>query len=260
MSALRKQQEKFAQFINFGIDEKFAQTIRDNGLGGDRRLKIYQGSVTIGLRDALGGVYEVVRKLVGDEFFFHVAEHYLRKHHSRSGNVHDFGASFPGFLAGFPGLESLSYLLEVARFEWLYHAVFHSPAGEMLNIEKLTQVPESKYGQLSLLLSPSCRLFSSSFPVLHIWQANQDDCASDETISLDEGGVRLAIVREGRQIVFHSYESSAYALLEAISKGERFDQACEKALKVDAKCNVGKVLQEAVLNRMIVGFAVNESP
>ena len=96
MSALRKQQERFAQYINFGVDEQFPQTIRDNGLDGDRRLKIYQSSIKIGLRDALGGIYDVVRKLVGDEFFSHVAEHYLRKHHSQTGNVHDFGESFSG--------------------------------------------------------------------------------------------------------------------------------------------------------------------
>lgn len=260
MSALRDHQERFGHYINGGVDDSFALSIRDNGLSGERRLRIYQRSVTTGLCDALGGVYEVVKKLVGDEFFYHLGEHYLRKHHSRTGNVHDFGEAFPGFLKSFPGLESLPYLADVARFEWLYHTVFHSPAGEMLNIEKLSRVPESRYGQLSLLLSPSCRLYSSTYPVLHIWQANQEGSDSDETISLDEGGVQLAIVRHGKQVVLYPYQAAAFAMLDAISQGTKLDEACEKALQVDPFCNLEMVLQQAVMNRVIVGFAVNESP
>lgn len=255
---MRDQQKGFAQFINSGAGKDFAQTIRENGLSGEHRLTIYHRGVSIGFREALGGVYQVVKKLVGEEFFNHVAEQYSRKHPSCTGNVHDFGQAFPQFLATFPGLESLPYLPDVARFEWLYHAVFHSPMGEMLNIERLSQVPESMYQQLNLLLSPACHLFSSVFPVLRIWQVNQDSYTGDESISLEEDGVQLAIVREGKHIVFHALVPAAFAMLEAISKGVKFDQACEVALKTDPNCNVGLILQEAVLNRMIVGFAVNE--
>lgn len=262
MSALRDQQQGFARVINGGIGgdngECFAQTIRNNGLSGERRLTIYHRGVVIGFRDALAGVYAVVKKLVGDEFFDYVANHYLRKHPSHTGNVHDFGEAFPQFLASFPALESLPYLPHVARFEWLYHTVFHSPMSEMLNIERLSLVPESKYGHLNLLFSPACCLFSSEYPVLRIWQANQENHESNEMISLDEGGVQLAIVREGNQIVFHSLEPATFAMLDAISRNVKFDQACEAALKVDPNCDVGLVLQEVVMNRMVVGFAVNE--
>ena len=262
MSALRDQQKEFAQFINTGgssdTDEHFTQTIRENGLSGERRLTIYHRGVSIGFRDVLGGIFDVVRKLVGDEFFNHVADHYVRKHPSQTGNVHDFGAEFPNFLASFPGLESLPYLPDVASLEWSYHTVFHSPTGEMLNIEKLSQVPESRYGKLNLLFSPACCLFSSKYPVLRIWQVNQDEYQGDQTVSLDEVGEQLAIVREGKQIVFHSLEPAAFAMLEAISRGVMFDQVCQAALEVDPGCNVGLILQEVVLNRMIVGFAVNE--
>lgn len=258
MSVLREQQKEFAQFIKTGEGERFAQTIDENGLSGERRLTIYQRGVSIGFCDALGGVYGAVKKLIGDEFFDHVAEHFWHKHFSQTGNVHDFGAELPEFLAGFPGLETLPYLPDVARLEWHYHTAFHSPTGEMLNIERLSQVPETLYGQLNLLLSPSCYLFSSEYPVLRIWRVNQDEYQGDQTVSLDEGGEQLAIVREGKHIVFHPLEPAAFAMLEAISVGARFDQACEIALGIDPDCDVGQALKEAVLNRIIVGFAVHE--
>ncbi|WP_455217818.1 hypothetical protein, partial [Kaarinaea lacus] len=91
-----------------------------------------------------------------------------------------------------------------------------------------------------------------------IWQVNQDDYLGDMSVSLDEDGVNLAIVREGKQIVFHPMQPAAFAMLDAISNGVSFNQACEVALAIDAKCDIGWVLRDSVLHRMIVGFAVIE--
>ncbi len=241
-----------------GVDEQYALTIKDNGLSGARRLGIYSNGVALGFSDALAGVFETVKKLVGDDYFVHLAEKYVSAHPSQTGNIHDFGGKFPEFLDGFSGVEALPYLADVSRLEWAYHAAFHSPIGEMLNIEKLSQVPEARYGQLNLHLSPSCYLLSSDYPVLRIWQVNQDECKGDEAVSLGEGGVRLAIVREGKQIVFHSLDPAAFAMLEAVSQNVKFNHACEMALQINPDCDIGTVLQEAVLNRIIVGFSVNE--
>ncbi len=258
MSVLREQQEGFARSVVEGVDETYAQTICEYGLSGSRRLGIYQHSVSNGLCDALAGVFEVVKKLVGDEFFAHVAESYVREHPSTSGNVHDFGRTFPEYLETFLGLEALPYLPDVARLEWAYHGSFHSPVEKILNTEKLAQVPESKYDQLTLFLSPACYLLRSNFPVLRIWQVNQDDYEGDEIVDLAEGGVELAIVREGNQIAFHSLMPGTFAMLKAFSDGESFNHSCEAALKVDADCDVGKALQDAVMNRIVIGFFVNE--
>ena len=262
MNSLREQQEGFARSIVRGVDKDYAQTILDNGLNGARRLGLYHHGVSIGFSDVLSDVYEATKKIVGDNFFAYVTGEYVRSHPSRTGNVHDFGETFPQYLGTFPGLEGLPYLPDVARLEWSYHAAFHSPISEMLNIEKLAQVPESQYEQLTLLLSPACYLLQSSFPILRIWQVNQDaafksDSEGDEMVNLDEGGVELVIIREGKQIAFHSLESGAYAMLKAISNGKTFNVCCEEALNADADCDVSTILQDAVINRMVVGFSLS---
>ena len=258
MNALREQQEGFARSVIEGDDENFAQTICEAGLSGARRLGIYRHGVAIGFRDALAGIFEVVKKLVGDEYFAHVAENYVRAHPSASGNVHNYGKTFPDYLATFPGLEALAYLPDVARLEWAYHATFHSPVGEVLNINKLAQMPESRYEKLRLLLSPACYLLRSNFPVLRIWQVNQENYEGDEIVDLEEAGVELAIVREGKQIAFHTLTPGAFAMLKAFSDGKSFNVSCEAALNIDAGCDVSKVLQDAVMNRIVVGFSVKK--
>ena len=259
MNALREQQEDFARSVIEGVDENFAQTIRETGLSGARRLGIYQHGVAIGFRDALGGVFGVIKKLVGDEYFAHVAKNHVRAHPSASGNVHDYGKTFPDYLATFPGLEALAYLPDVARLEWAYHATFHSPVGEVLNIKQLAQVPESRYEKLHLLLSPACYLLRPNFPVLRIWQVNQESYEGDEMVDIEEGGVELAIVREGKQVAFHTLTPGAFAMLKAFLDGKSFNTSCEAALNVDADCDVSKVLQDAVMNRIVVGFFVGEA-
>lgn len=258
MNTLREQQEGFARSIVRGVDKGYAQSIVGNGFDGVRRLGIYHHSVSIGLRDALGGVYGVIKKLVGEEFFIHVAGEYVRSNPSRTGNIHDYGENFPGYLKTFPGLEALPYLPDVARLEWAYHSAFHSSVGEVLNIESLSQVPESKYDQLILLLSPACFLLQSEYPLLHIWQANQDDYNGSDTVSLEEGGIDLAIVREGKQIAFHSLMPGAFAMLSAISDRKSFNESCEAALELEPDCDITKLLQDAVKNRIVIGFLVNE--
>ena len=49
-----------------------------------------------------------------------------------------------------------------------------------------------------------------SDPQAMAWQANQEGSDSNETISLDEGGVQLAIVRHGKQVVIYPYQAAAY--------------------------------------------------
>ena len=254
MSVLREQQEGFARSVTGDVDGIYVQTICEVGLSGARRLGIYQHSIANGLRDALASVFEVVEKLVGSEYFAHVVENYVRTHPSTSGNVHDFGKTFPDYLETFPGLEALPYLPDVARLEWAYHAAFHSPVGSMLNIDKLSQVAESKYDELNFLLSPACYLLHSNYPVLHIWQVNQENYDGDDSVNLDEGGVDIAVAREGKQIVFHSLKPADLVLLKELSSGKTFNVSCETALKLDPDCDVSQVLQDAVMNRILVGF------
>ena len=114
-----------------------------------------------------------------------------------------------------------------------------------------------KYSRKRFTFSLSvCYLFSSEYPALHIWQTNQDDFTGDDVVNLDEGGQQLAVIREGKQIAFHPLEPAAYTMLDAISRGTNINQACEMAAQVNSDCDVGRVLQDAVLNRMIVGFTV----
>jgi hypothetical protein len=219
-----------------------------------QRFQIYRNNIFISLREALSGVYPVINKLVGDEFFQQVAREYIHRHPASDGNVHEFGAEFPGFLAEFPGAYGLAYLPDVARLEWAHHEIFHAPQAGVLNIQALASLDEAAHEHLRFQVSTSCRLLSSNYPVLHIWQANQQG-HEDEVVDLDEGGMQLVVMRSGFDVVFRPLNKAVFALLDALSENRLFTDACAEAIAIDPNCDIGAILNDLIAQRLLTGFS-----
>jgi len=232
-------------------------------LPANRRLNIYRNNVVISLRDALKAVYPVIYKLVGDEFFTAMARDYIVKFPSRSGNLHDFGNHLADFIAGFTPVGELVYLADVAKLEWAYHRVFHAKNGRPFVIEKLQRIGTADYGNLCFTLSPACRLIQSPYPILRIWQANQEPVENPEyapglsdTISLEEGETFVLVLRQGLDIEFHLLSPCEFNFLEAFSQHKTFFAACDRASQANPACDVGQFLQKHILSQTITDFSV----
>lgn len=255
---LREQQRSFvAQAFNDEKDSSSFPLLKNStqpAFSDEQRFQIYRNNSVIGLREALLGIYPVIHQLVGDEFFQHVAREYAHHHPSNSGNLHAYGEMFPAFLADIPGADSLVYLPDVARLEWAYHRVFHAPEDAVINIQKLSLLDEVSQNRLRFKVSSSCCIFSSAYPVLKIWQMNQEGGESVE-ISLDEDGVQLVVRRLGSDVVFEPLNKALFTLLEKLSKGQLFVDVCAEVVAVDADCDVGAMLKELIERRLLTGFS-----
>lgn len=219
-----------------------------------QRFQIYRNNIFIGLREALAGVYPVINKLIGDEFFQQVAREYIHRYPANHGNVHEFGAELPEFLSEFPGVEGLPYLLDVGRLEWAYHQSFHAPEAGVLNVQALAALDESASEQLRFQASHCCRLLSSNYPVLNIWQANQPG-HEDEIVDLDEGGVQFVVMRRGFDVEFRPLNEAVFTLLDALSKNRLFADACAEAVVIDPDCDIGAMLNDLIAQRLLTGFS-----
>ena len=108
----------------FQADFAAALTSRDpaactEALAGEaaERFRIYRNNYYHGLSQQLAEAYPVVRRLVGDAFFFATAHAFLEAHAPRTRLLALFGGEVPGFLRGFPPAVSLPYLPDVAGLE-----------------------------------------------------------------------------------------------------------------------------------------------
>lgn len=258
LEQLYAQQRAFAVNVfdnEKGLSELCALKKTDDSRFSDvQRFQIYHNNIYIGLREALAAVYPVINKLVGDEFFHHVAREYSYQHPSSSGNLHAFGEAFPEYLDGFPGTENLTYLPDMARLEWAYHRVFHTQEDAVLNIQKLSSLDEIDSNRLRFQVSNSCCLLSSAYPILKIWQMNQESSVSEE-VSLDEGGVQLVVRHSGFDVVFEPLNKASFTLLHNLAEGRLFVDACAEVVAVDPDSDVGEMLKELIGRRLLSGFS-----
>ena len=256
MSTLRDLQLQFANEVLGTIGTGLDAHIRSNGLAGARRLQIYRNNVLSGLTEALRAIYPVIDRLVGKPFFEHAGRQYIHRHPSQLGNLHDFGEYFADFLAILPGARELVYLPDVAHLEWAYHRVFHAADRAPLDPSRLTQVPIQKYLELSFCLHPASRLLASDYPILRVWEVNQQEYEGDQTVDLGEGGAKLLVIRRGLDVTVEPLSDGEFALLYALSQNRAFADACDAALAAEPAIDLGHCLQRHVVSSTLVDFSV----
>lgn len=258
MLSLREVQRMFARAV---FDD--AATDLEPEIAGEvaqRRIAVYRRTVFANIRGALEGVYPVVLRLVGADFFASAATAFSKAVPSRSGDLHRFGTEFADFLEDFPPASSLPYLPDVARLEWAVHEAFHAADAQPFPFAELARLEPADYGQLRLTLHPACRLLRSQFPVRRIWQVNQPQWTGDQTVSLDEGGVNVLVSRAGFDVQVCPLGDGDYAFMSSVSAGRTGIEAITAALSIEPGVDVPGILRRAVQNNAIAGFSKDPIP
>ena len=127
-------------------------------------------SLTVALSDA----YPVVKRLVGDDFFFAMARTYLDGGgFPVHAPLHDFGKGFPEFIADFAPAESLPWLGDVGRIERAWLQAYHGADAEnnVMNLEALSSGDAERISSLRLVFHPSLCIEQLSWGVFKVWEA-----------------------------------------------------------------------------------------
>lgn len=213
------------------------------GVSAERRLQVYRNNLYASLGSALAAVYPVVERLVGADFFRQLARGYVARHPSTSGNLHSFGARLSAFLNTQVALRGLPYLADVAALEWASHEVYHEADGIALDPDGLAAVPAEAQSRIRLHLQLATRFIASPWPVLAIWEMNQDGAPErDAPLSLTDGGVRLLVARSDFEVEFRVLGFAEERWLRALAEGRTLADALRAALEVDAAFDFGATL------------------
>jgi hypothetical protein len=253
MNRLHELQREFTGFV-LGGQEMAPSGVRANGIEPDRRLAIYRNNTIQSLTEALGGVYPVIRKLVGGDFFLRLGRDYIRRHPPRSGCLLTFGREFPDFLESYRPAGGLPYLGDTARLEWYRHEVYHEADDVGLETAALAQVPEASYGGLKFRLHPAVRLLASDYPIERIWRANQKDNLDGGPIDLNEGGCRLLVFRPVLTVAMETLDLGRYRFLTELKSGLTLMQAVSDACREDSRFEVAKTLRFCFEKGLFTGF------
>ena len=213
---LRDLQTEFAAAV-FDERPEMAARVCAGRFPAAQHLQVYRNNVVESLTGALRAVYPVIEKLVGDGFFRYAAHEYLHAHRPRSGNLHDFGDAFASFLAGFAPAAELPYLPDVARLEWAWHQAFHAADAPAFDLARLGAVPAERHALLRFVLHPSARLLASDYPIVRIFEINQEGYGGDTNVDLAEGGVQALVIRRGLTVYVEPLATGEAELLTALA-------------------------------------------
>lgn len=229
---LQQFQHLFIQALNdpAGIrpPSRVVKSIAPGGtLNSETALEVYRTGHVVRLTEALGETFEAVWWVIGDTTFFRLAKDYLTLHPSTSYNLSDFGKIFPAFLADHHPNTDLPFLSDLARFEWLFKDVFHSPPHQPLSSDQFQQTSLS--GDTQLTLAPSTHLFSSPYSVYEIWKLRETPQAFIPQDVWEQPQCLLCYQYQQQMYVQHVSRPD-YHIIERLLQGDCIGDALQDAL------------------------------
>ena len=256
--SLLELQQNFCHALRSGNADDVAPWISGNVAA--ERLAIYRNNSQTNLRNALRSDYPVVEKLVGGEFFAHVADAYIASTPSHSGDVGDYGSSFADFLSAFPAAGSLHYLSDVARIERAWMDVFLAADTEPIDPAAVASLPQDKLGALCFGFNPGVYLLASANPVLSIWRANQADADDNSPINIDSHGEFILLRRIGANVELILIEHGEYTWLSRLQSGVVLSDAVEAAFTTQSDFDLTQCLHRHLAAGTFISFTLGETP
>jgi hypothetical protein len=252
------------------IQRRFAASLRDAGTPGrarpwlagepaqvEQRLAIYRANAATATLKALSAAYPVVCRVVGETFFERLARAYHRATPSTSGDLSDRGSEFGAFLAAFPHAQSMPYLPELARLEWLVHRAYAACDAGPWARKALQAVPPERHGAIRFEWAAGTALVASEFPLAHIWAIHQPGYMGDFGVDWTRSE-RVLVSREGFRVTVSALGAGDAAFIARALAGAALDDATAAALEADAGFDLAALLHGAMASRLICGFTLDQ--
>jgi hypothetical protein len=182
---------------------------------GTNRLPIHRNNDVARLVRVMAARYPVVRKLLWDDTFSHVAGCYVNEQPQRSQVLRDFGDSFPQFLRSTGTGAAVSYLADIAELEAACTRALHAAGAEPAGLDAF-DLPPDRLTDMRFDLHPSVILLKSRFPIVSVWEANLH--RTDNTISSWQPEAAM-IARPRRAVEVRRISEGEYEFVAALAGG-----------------------------------------
>ena len=239
MSQLHDFQKQFRTAVLGRDNTGLSDIVRAPGPVADR-LNVYRNTVQGSLTEALAATFPVVRRIVGEEFFAGFARRFISIHPPRRPQLSTYGADFAEFIASAEVNQQLPYLADVARLEWARNESYFAADAPLLDAQRLA-IDAEQLEDTTLRLHPAARCVVSRFPILRIWDVNQQTVVDVPIVDM---GVPQAVMisRPAHHVVAREIPLADAAFVMAIMEGETFGGAVDTALLNDPAFNLQQAL------------------
>ncbi|MBV8901329.1 MAG: putative DNA-binding domain-containing protein [Verrucomicrobia bacterium] len=214
------------------------------------RLEIYNRQYWFRLLDCLHDDYPGLRAIVGQRAFVKLATAYLARYPSTSYSLRDLGNRLEAFLRDEPqwAAPREKLALDMVLFEWAQVVAFDGPSQPAISPDDVLDVPADR---LRLNLQPYLSLLELDYAVddfLLAVKARESEALRKEASNAVGSNPRtrnrrraprlpaqqkvyLAVHRHDNQLYIKRLEPEAFAILNALSRGETVEAACVMAIE-----------------------------
>lgn len=248
---LRELQQGFADAV-LGHGDGVAAWVDGAGLDPSARLRVYRHAVAATFTATLRDSYPTVYALVGEVFFDLLAARYRQQHPSTCGNLQEFGNALADFVASMAEVQTLPYLPDVARLDWLRQcaalAPDAAPVDRAMSAAAATLAPD----RLRMKLHPSLQRLRSDHAVLTIWQWCQ--AQDGKALRLDGSGEYVLLWRDGGQVAMAAVDPATFRCIEMLVDGGTVASAYREARELDNDFDLEPCLRDLFAQGLIVAF------
>jgi hypothetical protein len=217
-------------------------------------LAVYRNNVMSSLTKVVAARFPVVRRLLGEDCFLESARRFIAAEPPRSPLLLDYGGGFPHFLRS---IGDDACIADIADLEAARGNAYHAADALSLPPQAFAAIPAERLAGLRLLLHPSVSLLQSRFPIVSLWQANQE--ADDAT--LREGHPEAALIaRPMLEVEVWNLPPGGFAFLTALRRGATMAEAAEAAMDAVPEFDLAANLSVMIQANIVTGFVENEMP
>jgi len=222
----------------------------------EKGLAIYRRNLQANAVRALQISYPTVLKLIGDDLFVYAVEQLLKTDPPNSGDWGLWGGSFPELLESLISLNEFPYVIDIARLDFLMH-IQGREKDTVINMASMTLLAEYDLDQLQLVLNPAIRILESNYPLIEIYNANNQPEYAGEF--LNKAQQKLASIIGGNCLIYRpqfkplirEVGSTELNWLRLIQQGKSIGQTLDELLIQDQEFSLENWLPLAIQQNLI---------
>jgi hypothetical protein len=216
-------------------------------------LAVYRNNVMSSLIKAVAARFPTVRRLLGEDRFLESVRRFIAAEPPRSPLLLEYGDGFPQFLRSIGDDACIADIadLEVARGK-AYHAADAVP----LPPQAFAAIPAKRLAGLRLTFHPSVSLLQSRFPIVALWQANQEAGGMTLPRVCPEAAL---IARPMLEVELWNLPPGGFTFLTALRRGATMAGAAEAAMDAAPDFDLAVNLSVLIKAGVVTGFIEDEA-
>jgi len=203
-----------------------------SGKAANLRFNVYRNNVTASLLAAVGEIFPLTRRALGEDAFRAAALTFVRDHPPTSKLVFEFGHGFDrhladrGFAAGDRG-----WIADVALLERIWLDAYHAADEDPLAPAALGAIPPEKLGAAVFRTHPAARLVACRTAVVSLMAALKSGDDTDAALgkARERPAETALVTRPALAVDVRALDDAAVAFFAALVAGKPLGEAAGEA-------------------------------